>query len=192
MIEAISMALTRRSRRSATIQDPIAPETVDPTQTGPTVVGGGDGSGLEPLAPHQLERTRASMAWVMICICLVLLLVLIIFIAQNVKTVEVSFLSFHGHFPLAAALLAAAGVGALIVVILGTTRIVQLRRTAVVHRRQDQIAATPQPVEPVAVAPTTVAPSSVAPTAVAPDSVGDPQVVPEPVETTRVRTTDEV
>jgi uncharacterized integral membrane protein len=47
----------------------------------------------------------------------------------------VSFLGWHGDFPLAVALLAAALIGAVLTLILGSTRIIQLRRTALRSRR---------------------------------------------------------
>jgi uncharacterized integral membrane protein len=53
---------------------------------------------------------------------------LIIFIAQNTDRVEVSFLTLHGHVPLAVAILIAGVAGMLIVAIAGTLRIMQLRR----------------------------------------------------------------
>jgi uncharacterized integral membrane protein len=66
-------------------------------------------------------------------------LALIIFIAQNVHTVDVSFLVWRGRFPLAVAMLAAALLGAVLTLVLGSTRILQLRRTA---RRRGERAAT--------------------------------------------------
>jgi lipopolysaccharide assembly protein A len=82
-----------------------------------------------------LPRTRAGTAWVLACVAAVALLVLIVFITQNLHPVEVSFLGWHGHFPLVVVGLAAALVGCVLTLILGSTRIVQLRRTAVRSRR---------------------------------------------------------
>jgi len=79
----------------------------------------------------------------------VVLLLLLIFILENSRSVDVAFFGAHGHLPLGVALLLAAVLGILLVVIPGTARIIQLRRTARRHRSADasQIAAAaaPQP-----------------------------------------------
>jgi uncharacterized integral membrane protein len=72
---------------------------------------------------------------VLACAAAVALLGLIVFITQNLHPVEVSFLGWHGQFPLVVAVLAAALIGSVLTLILGSTRIVQLRRTAVRSRR---------------------------------------------------------
>jgi uncharacterized integral membrane protein len=72
------------------------------------------------------------------------LLVLIVFITQNLHPVEVSFLVWHGQFPLAVALLSAALIGSVLALILGSTRILQLRRTAVRSRRPRPQARVPE------------------------------------------------
>jgi uncharacterized integral membrane protein len=87
--------------------------------------------------PHKIHRTRLSSAWVTAIVAVILLIALIIFIAQNGRSVEVRFITASGHFPLAVALLCAAVAGALTALGLGTARIVQLRRVAKRHRRQD-------------------------------------------------------
>jgi uncharacterized integral membrane protein len=56
------------------------------------------------------------------------LIALVVFIAQNSNDVPIHFLGFAGHFPLALALLIAAAAGAVVALILGTLRIIQLRR----------------------------------------------------------------
>jgi uncharacterized integral membrane protein len=83
-----------------------------------------------PARPRTLPRTRAGTAWVGASVAAVVVLALIIFIAQNVHAVEVSFVTLHGRFPLAVALLAAALAGSVVTLVIGSTRIVQLRRTA--------------------------------------------------------------
>jgi uncharacterized integral membrane protein len=71
----------------------------------------------------------------------VLLLFLLIFILQNGHEVAVSYLGANGHVPLGVALLLAAVCGALLVVLAGMARILQLRATARRHRRRDAKAA---------------------------------------------------
>jgi uncharacterized integral membrane protein len=83
-----------------------------------------------------LPRTRAGTAWVLACVAAFALLALIVFITQNLHPVEVSFLGWHGQFPLVVAVLAAALIGSVLTLILGSTRILQLRRTAVRSRRE--------------------------------------------------------
>src|SRR5947209_4596938 len=102
----------------------------------------GAGSAPDPIAPadvHEsarLPRTRVGTAWVLACVAAVALLALIVLIGQNLHPVEVSFLVWQGQFPLVVVVLAAAFIGAVLTLILGSTRIVQLRRTALRSRRE--------------------------------------------------------
>ncbi len=68
------------------------------------------------------------------------ILLLLIFILQNDEQVEVSLFGANPDLPLGVALLLAAVLGALIVALLGTARVVQLRLTAKRHRTEDQSA----------------------------------------------------
>jgi len=111
---------------------PVFPDSTSP----------GAASAPGPVAPadvHEsarLPRTRAGTAWVLACVAAVALLALIVFITQNLHPVEVSFLGWRGQFPLVVVVLAAALVGSVLTLILGSTRIVQLRRTASRSRRE--------------------------------------------------------
>jgi len=82
------------------------------------------------------RRTRLSGAWTAVVVGLVALVVILVFILQNPKSVEVSFLMFSGHLPLAVALLFAMLLGALIVFAFGAARLLQLRMVAGRARRQ--------------------------------------------------------
>jgi uncharacterized integral membrane protein len=95
----------------------------------------------------------------MACFAVLILIALIIFIAQNAGAVQVSFVSLHGRFSLAVALLAAVAAGCLLTLVLGTTRILQLRRlmrrrhrddlaAAVASRTPDTLPDAPQPQHP--------------------------------------------
>ena len=75
-----------------------------------------------------LRRSRTSGAWFAVVALAALLLLLIVFIAQNTQSVEVSFLGWNGHAPLAVALLIGSLVGILVAVVAGSLRILQLRR----------------------------------------------------------------
>ena len=76
-------------------------------------------------------------AWVNLSIGALILAVLLVFILENPHTVNIAFFGVHGHLPLGVAMLLAAVAGVLIVVIPGTGRIVQLRRTARRHRKAE-------------------------------------------------------
>jgi lipopolysaccharide assembly protein A len=88
----------------------------------------------EPLPGER--QTRLSGAWTAIVIGLVALVVILVFILQNQQAVEVTFLMFQGHLPLAVALLFALILGAVIVVAFGAARILQLRMVAGRARRK--------------------------------------------------------
>jgi uncharacterized integral membrane protein len=74
-----------------------------------------------------LRRSRASGLWIAVVALVVLLVLLAIFILQNTQSVEIAFLGWDGHAPLAAALLIATALGLLIAVAAGSMRILQLR-----------------------------------------------------------------
>jgi uncharacterized integral membrane protein len=80
----------------------------------------------EPAVP----RTRAGSAWTALAVGMVVLLVFVVFIVQNIHGVKVSFLFFHWKLPLAIDLLLAAVLGGLVVFLLGSVRMLQLRRAA--------------------------------------------------------------
>ena len=61
---------------------------------------------------------------------------ILIFILQNLQSVQLSFLFFQGHLPLAVALLFAVILGAAIVLAFGGARIIQLRVVARASRRR--------------------------------------------------------
>lgn len=89
------------------------------------------------------RRTRLSSAWTAIVVGLVALVVILIFILQNGQSVEVTFLFFSGHLPLAVALLFALILGAVVVFAFGAARIIQLRRVAGRARRHGPTSTPP-------------------------------------------------
>jgi lipopolysaccharide assembly protein A len=91
------------------------------------------------LPQHTIEPTRTSMAWTMIGIGVVLLVAILVFILQNGQRVHVRFLIANGTLPLGVALLFAALLGALLVLVAGAARVLQLRVVARRHRRSDQV-----------------------------------------------------
>jgi len=90
----------------------------------------------EPEALPGERRTRLSGAWTAVVVGLMTLVVILVFILQNQQRVEVSFLMFSGHLPLAVALLFAMILGALIVFAFGAARLLQLRMVAGRARRK--------------------------------------------------------
>jgi uncharacterized integral membrane protein len=77
-----------------------------------------------------VERTRASALWTAVTVGLLALAVILIFVAQNSGRVRIHFLMWDGSMPLGVALLVAAMLGALLMLAIGTVRILQLRRLA--------------------------------------------------------------
>jgi putative membrane protein len=83
---------------------------------------------LHPDSSRPPLRTRTGGAWVGICLALLVSIALVLFIAQNTQKVEVSFLWLDGTTSLAVTTLIAAVCGSVVTAILGTARILQLRR----------------------------------------------------------------
>jgi uncharacterized integral membrane protein len=78
------------------------------------------------------------MVWTMVGIGVVLLVAILVFILQNGQRVQVQFLMVDGTLQLGVALLFAALLGALLVLVAGAARVLQLRVVARRHRRTDQ------------------------------------------------------
>lgn len=92
----------------------------------------------ERAAEHTIEPTRTSMIWTMLGVGVVLLAAILVFILQNGQRVRVRFLGASGELPLGVGLLAAALLGAALVLVVGAARVLQLRLVARRHRRLDQ------------------------------------------------------
>jgi uncharacterized integral membrane protein len=110
----------------------------------------GSPAGIDQPAPvspphHRIRRTRVGGVWVALAVSAVVLVLLLIFILENLKRADISLFGAHMSLPVGVALLLAAAAGALIVIIPGTARIVQLRMTARRHRRVDTQAAAAAP-----------------------------------------------
>ena len=128
------------TRPDAAQPDAAQPDAAQPVQPGTGTAAPGT-SGTTAPPHHALERTRISGVWVATACFVVFLVLLLIFIAQNSRTVDISYLGAHGHISLGVAMLIAAVCGALLVIFAGTARIMQLRGTARKHRRADAKAA---------------------------------------------------
>ena len=78
----------------------------------------------------RVTRTRISGIWIAVIVAALLLIFLLIFILQNLASATVHYLGASGTLPLGVALLLASVGGALLVALVGTARILQLRRLA--------------------------------------------------------------
>lgn len=111
------------------------------TEKGPVSEGRslpGEADGGRPASPplsHKVERTRISVLWTAVAVGMVVLAATLLFIAQNSASVRVHFLTAHGELPLGVALLFATLLGAILVLAIGSVRMLQLRRVAQRHRR---------------------------------------------------------
>ena len=110
-----------RHRTPAAEQSPGA--TAEPV--GNTAPGAGPAT--------EVPLTRAGAAWVGISAAAVVAVLLIIFLVQNTHQVQVNFLGMSTSTSLALMLLIAAVAGVFITAVLGTARMVQLRR--IIRRR---------------------------------------------------------
>ena len=82
----------------------------------------------QPAQKPAARATNTGRIWIAVGIATILLILLIIFIAENSADVKISFLGAGGKISLALALLISAVVGALVAVLVGTARILELRR----------------------------------------------------------------
>ena len=105
---------------TTSVPDEAPPASTAAPSTTPSSRAAGSKTGL--------GHTRTSGIWAAVVGLVVLLVLLAVFVLQNVQQVEVSYFGWEGRAPLASALLIAAASGALIAVVAGTLRILQLRR----------------------------------------------------------------
>ena len=124
---------------SAERPEAAGPEQPSPDAAVPPEPEAGASSAEPTLPQHTVEPTRTSMVWTMVSIGVVLLLAILVFILQNGQRVRVRFLMVNGTLPLGAALLFAALLGALLVLVAGAARVLQLRVVSLRHRRADQL-----------------------------------------------------
>lgn len=92
------------------------------------------------LSQHTIQPTRTSMVWTMVGIGMFLLVAILVFILQNPQRARMRFLMVEGTLPLGVALMFAALLGALLVLVAGTARVLQLRTVARRDRRAYQSA----------------------------------------------------
>ena len=83
-----------------------------------------------PPPESAVKYTRAASLWTSLTMGFLILIVLLVFITQNTASAQFAFLHWHWSLPLGVAILLAAIGGGLLTVLVGTTRIYQLRRAA--------------------------------------------------------------
>ena len=88
---------------------------------------GGDTTAEQAATP---TRTRLSSTWTFVALGAVALVLLLVFILQNMQRENLEFLWFDFRLPMGVALLLAAAIGALLVVLVGASRLLQLRLAA--------------------------------------------------------------
>jgi len=84
------------------------------------------------------RSTWLSGAWTALFVGIVALVLILVFILQNLQSVDVYFVVFHWHLPLAVALLFAMVLGAVVVLAFGAGRILQLRMAMRARRDREQ------------------------------------------------------
>jgi uncharacterized integral membrane protein len=92
------------------------------------------GTSAQPTSTRdEIPRTRTARAHNALIAGAIVLILLLVFILENTESVKITYFGAGFHMPLGVALLLAAIGGALLVGIVGTARIMQLRRS--VRRR---------------------------------------------------------
>jgi uncharacterized integral membrane protein len=106
-----------------------APERAGDTEAAPgTEPITGSREAARAQSGGEIPRTRTARAHNALIAGAIVLILLLVFIIENTRSVKISYFGAGFHLPLGVALLLAAIAGALIVGIVGTARIVQLRR----------------------------------------------------------------
>ena len=83
-------------------------------------------------------RTKLSWTWTFAALGAVVLVLLLVFILQNMQREDLEFLWFDFRLPVGVALLLAGAIGALLLVLVGASRLLQLRLAARRRRARDR------------------------------------------------------
>ena len=122
---------TSLSTESAAGTDPLAagePHDIEPSTPADLAP--------EPVAvpPPRIRRTRVSTAWAALSGGALALILVLVFVLENLTPGRFAFLGAHFTLPLGVAVLLAAIVGVLIMAVVGTARIRQVRRATTTRR----------------------------------------------------------
>jgi uncharacterized integral membrane protein len=112
-------------------EGPVTSPPSSETGTGADVTTGTD---TQTPTRGEIPKTRTARAHNALIAGAIVLILLLVFILENTESVKISYFGAGFHMPLGVALLLAAIGGALLVGIVGTARIMQLRRSV---RRRD-------------------------------------------------------
>ena len=125
-----TQGVSMRTRFSASQNRAEIPSEAAPINDGPieSKALGAAESTSSIRGTKQPASTRASRVWVRIFPAIVLLTIILLFVFQNLRRVQVNFATATGYIPLALALLVASALGGLLVLAVGSIRIVQLRK----------------------------------------------------------------
>lgn len=88
--------------------------------------------------PTTTPRTRLSTTWTFAALGAVVLILLLVFILQNTQQEDLQFLWLEFRIPVGVGLLLAGAIGALLVVLIGASRLLQLRLAARRRRPHDR------------------------------------------------------
>jgi uncharacterized integral membrane protein len=111
------------------------PDTLATPAAGVRSTPVGSSAGTTAAPRRAIRASRAGRTWVAIGPSLVVLAIILVFVFQNLHSVKVNFFTLSGRFPLAVALLGAIALGIVVVLALGSVRILQLRK-AVRHQKR--------------------------------------------------------
>ncbi|WP_216894515.1 LapA family protein [Nocardia alni] len=82
----------------------------------------------EPVPAPRIRRTLVSTAWAALSGGALILILILVFVLENLTPGKFTFLGAHFTLPLGVAVLLAAIVGMLVMAVIGTARILQVRR----------------------------------------------------------------
>ena len=86
----------------------------------------------QPSAPESAQqsgrKSKVGQIWVSTTVFAVILILLIVFILQNNVAVKISYFGANGTLPFGVAMLIAAVAGSVLTLLIGSVRILQLRR----------------------------------------------------------------
>ena len=111
-----------------------APERAGETESTPAAEPAGPSQATRTGDQGAIPKTRTARAHNALIAGAIVLILLLVFILENTQSVKISYFGVGFRMPLGVALLLAAIGGALLVGIVGTARILQLRRS--VRRRR--------------------------------------------------------
>lgn len=81
--------------------------------------------------------SKVGMTWVFLLLGMLLLILLLVFVLQNLDRVSMTLFTWQTSFPLGVGMLLAAIAGALIMALIGSVRIIQLRRQVARSTQRD-------------------------------------------------------